>query len=103
MTLHMHKVDDGTQLQDASQPVEMPAGWEVAPRDADSIRVCGAYRWQTQYLVLADGNMYGTAMNECSHLIGGCGKWLLTLRGGNSKKLKSRLTRENRVVRCSLS
>ena len=65
MTLHGHKVDDRTVVQDSNQPLDVAAGWEVAPCDDDSVRVCGAHAWQSQCLVFANGHIYGTAI--CDH------------------------------------
>jgi hypothetical protein len=62
MTLHSHKVDDRTLVRDGDKPSQVPAGWEIAVDDADSIRVCGAHPWQSLYLVFANGDDYGTAM-----------------------------------------
>jgi hypothetical protein len=61
MSLHSHKVDDRTDVQDCDKPVHVPSGWEIAPHDADDIRVCGAHPWQSNWLVFANGNMYWTA------------------------------------------
>ena len=47
----------------------MPAGWDIAPGDADDMCVCGAHPWQSYYLVFADTYACGTAMPEIS-LIG---------------------------------
>ncbi len=63
MTLHMHKVDDRTCAKDGTQPLEVAAGWEIAPDDADSARVCGAHFWQSSHLVLGTSDdAYYTAM-----------------------------------------
>jgi hypothetical protein len=64
MTLHRHKVDDGangTFVEDGCQPVHVPAGWQIADGSADDARVCAAHPWQSQYLVFANGDSYGTA------------------------------------------
>ncbi len=39
----------------------MPAGWQIADGSADDARVCGAHPWQSCFLVLANGDRYGTA------------------------------------------
>jgi hypothetical protein len=62
MTLHVRKVDDRTLVQDGDTPVRVPAGWKIAPGDADDIRVCAAHPWQSGDLVFLNGDMYGTAM-----------------------------------------
>jgi hypothetical protein len=60
MTLHCHKVDDHTLVEDGQKPVHVPAGWEIAPGDADDIRVCGAHPWQSDRLVFVDGDHHRT-------------------------------------------
>ena len=62
MTLHSHKIDDRTLVQDGGKPSQVPAGWQIAVGDADDIRVCGAHPWQSDSLVFASGDLYGTAM-----------------------------------------
>ena len=42
--------------------VTFGAGWQIAGGDADDVRVCGAHPWQIQWLLFANGDMYGTAM-----------------------------------------
>ncbi len=42
--------------------VEILEGFEVAPGDADDLRVCGAYPWQSRYLITNDGFSCGTTM-----------------------------------------
>ena len=69
MTLHVHKVDDSTLVEDGDEPVPVPAGWNIAPGDADDVRVCGAHPWQSYWLVFADTHPYGTAMcGNSSHI-----------------------------------
>jgi hypothetical protein len=62
MTLHCHKVDDHTRVEDGQKPVHVPAGWKIAPGDADDIRVCGAHPWQSDRLVFVDGSHHRTFM-----------------------------------------
>jgi len=64
MTLHAHKVDDSTLVQDGDQPLPVPAGWQIAPGDADDARVCGAHPWQSSFLVFANGYDCHTAMHS---------------------------------------
>jgi hypothetical protein len=40
--------------------VEVPAGFEVAPGDANDLSVCGAHPWQSNFLSFADGGGCGT-------------------------------------------
>ena len=61
MTLHRHKVDDSTIVEDGDQPLDVPAGWQIADGSADDARVCGAHPWQSWALVFANGHVYGTA------------------------------------------
>ena len=61
MTLHRHKVDDSTIVKDGDQPLDVPAGWQIADGSADDVRVCGAHPWQSYGLVFANGDAYGTA------------------------------------------
>ncbi len=72
MTLHKHKVDGRTRVEDGKQPLELFAGWEVAPFDDDSVRVCGAHAWQSDWLVFASGHMCGTAICDNAPYIGEC-------------------------------
>ncbi len=64
----MRRVDDRTVVQDGRQPLHVPAGWQIADGTADDIRVCGAYPWQSHGLVFANGNVYGTACSDPSHI-----------------------------------
>jgi hypothetical protein len=66
MTLHCHKVDDHTLVEDGQKPVHVPAGWKIAPGDADDIRVCGAHPWQSDRLVFVDGDHHRTLKNVVS-------------------------------------
>jgi hypothetical protein len=61
MTLRCHKVDDCTFVGDGSQPLPVPAGWQIADGNADDVRVCGAHAWQSDYLVFANGDICSTA------------------------------------------
>jgi hypothetical protein len=64
MTLHMHRVDDHKKVRDGRQPLDVPAGWQIANPIADDIRVCGAHPWQSHCLVLDNGGAYGTASSS---------------------------------------
>ena len=55
-SLHMHKVNDVTKVEDGDQLAEVASGWAIAPNEPDVIRVCGMYKWQTCILVLDDGS-----------------------------------------------
>ena len=65
MTLHLHKFDGRTwvnSVNDGSQPLPLPAGWQIADGNADDIRVCATHPWQCNYLVFANGDAYGTSV-----------------------------------------
>ncbi len=66
----MHRVDDRTKVYDGDQPLDVPAGWQIADGSADDARVCGAHPWQSRYLVFANGDAYGTAACWDSSYIG---------------------------------
>ena len=69
MTLHTHNVDDDrTVVYDGDQPVHVPSGWEIAPGDADDIRVCATHPWQSYRLVFSNGDAYWTAMGDPSDI-----------------------------------
>jgi hypothetical protein len=63
MTLHRHKVDDSTIVEDGREPLDVPAGWQIADGSDDDARVCAAHPWQSDFLVFANGEAYGTAAN----------------------------------------
>ncbi len=64
MTLHQYKYDDRTLGLNGEQPAPVPAGWQIAEGNEDDIKVCGARPWQSNFLVFALGDMYGTAMSQ---------------------------------------
>jgi hypothetical protein len=70
MTLHSHKVDDRTLVEDGKKPVHVPSGWEVSPCDSDSNRIYIAHPWQSSYLVFSNGDAYGTFICTLSDYIG---------------------------------
>ena len=61
MTLHMHRVDDESWVEDGQHPLDVPAGWQIAEGSADDTRVCGSHPWQSEYLVFANGDACETA------------------------------------------
>ena len=61
-TLHSHKVDDRTRVDDGQKSVHIPSDWEISPCDADGIRVCAWYPWQSGFLVFSNGDKYGTGI-----------------------------------------
>ncbi len=87
----MHKLDDRTDVRDGRHPLEVPAGWEIAPCDADSARVCGAHAWQSDCLVFAtNGTPHGTAMCNHPQYIGKCGACGCLRCGGGFEIFASR-------------
>ncbi len=70
MTLHRHKVDNSTIVRDGTQPLPVPAGWQIAEGNADDIRVCAAHPWQSGCLVFANGDRCGTDACTVSSLRG---------------------------------
>ncbi len=68
MTLHRHKVDGSTSVNDGDEPLAVPAGWQIADGSADDVRVCGAHPWQSSCLVFANGDTYGTAAGGSSYI-----------------------------------
>jgi hypothetical protein len=70
MTLHCHKVDNRTLVENGNKPMLVPEGWKIAAGDADDIRVCAAHPWQSRWLVFANGDVYGSAMCNNSSYIG---------------------------------
>ena len=63
--------------------VTFGAGWQIAGGDADDVRVCGAHPWQSQFLVFANGDYYGTALHSSS--IGACARRAAAATAKNMK------------------
>jgi hypothetical protein len=94
MTLHYHKVDDRAKVFESTlRSSQVPAGWQIAAGDADDVRVCCAHPWQSQHLVFASGDAYGTAACDDRSRIGACA------RSGCSRRQLFRLMLENRAER----
>ena len=64
--------------------VTFGAGWQIAGGDADDVRVCGAHPWQSNYLVFANGDAYGTAMSHPSYR-GACARRAAAATAKNMK------------------
>jgi hypothetical protein len=60
----MHRVHDRTVVEDGNTPLKVPAGWQIADGNANDIRVCIAHPWQSECLVFANGDAYGTAAGK---------------------------------------
>ena len=65
--------------------VTFGAGWQIADGDADDVRVCGAHPWQSNFLVFANGDCYGTAMCHSSSHIGACARRAAAATAKNMK------------------
>ena len=63
--------------------VTFGAGWQIAGGDADDARVCGAHPWQSEYLVFANGDRYGTAMDSSDR--GACARRAAAATAKNMK------------------
>ena len=63
--------------------VTFGAGWQIAGGDADDVRVCAAHPWQSQFLVFANGDRYGTALS--SYYIGACARRAAAATAKNMK------------------
>jgi hypothetical protein len=94
MTLHLHKVDDGTDNGSYhGQQMKLPEGWRIADANEAVMHICGAHPWQCAYLMLSNDIGYGTSLyapwsGNCASL----------LRGGHKlKQLNYCLTCENRA------
>jgi hypothetical protein len=74
-SLHARTVTAGTignYAQDGCTPVAIPAGWHVAPPDVEAMHVCGAYPWQSDWLVFSDGvTVAGTSICHTQEARGG--------------------------------
>jgi hypothetical protein len=71
----MRRVDDRTLVEDGDQPLDVPAGWQIADGSAYDARVCGAHPWQSYGLVFANGDICGTAACDLPSLIGDRSFW----------------------------
>jgi hypothetical protein len=92
MTLHCHKIDDGTRVHYfGSQPVPVPAGWHIADGNADDVRVCGAHAWQSDGLAFANGDNYGTAAENPFGLQAGAARDAAARRAETKLNFASRL------------
>ncbi len=65
--------------------VTFGAGWQIAGGDADDVRVCAAHPWQSDYLVFANGDIYGTAMCSSPSYIGACARRAAAATAKNMK------------------
>ena len=63
--------------------VTFDAGWQIAGGDADDVRVCGAHPWQSDWLVFANGDAYGTDMYNSN--IGACARRAAAATAKNMK------------------
>jgi hypothetical protein len=52
---HARDIDGRIYIADGPTPVDIPAGFEVAPGDASDIEVAGAHPWGSKCLIFSDG------------------------------------------------
>jgi hypothetical protein len=62
-TAHVHDVDGQTVIQDGCTPVDIDAGFEVAPGDARDIEVANAHAWESGRLIFSDGAFAYSALH----------------------------------------
>jgi hypothetical protein len=71
MTLHVNQVDyikpNSSRLRRRSSYVEgmgefleVPVGWQIAAGDEEDRYVCRSHDWECEFLVFANGEIYGT-------------------------------------------
>ena len=60
---HVRDVDGRDITKDGCTPVDIDAGFEVAPGDASDVEVANAHAWGSHYLIFSDGAVAGTALN----------------------------------------
>ena len=52
---HVHDVDGQDYIHDGCTPVDIDAGFEVAPGDASDVEVANAHAWGSLCLIFSDG------------------------------------------------
>jgi hypothetical protein len=67
MTLHRHKVDDSTIVNDGQHPLPVPAGWRVAEENEEGVYVCSNHPWQSDYLAFASDRIAKTACADSGY------------------------------------
>jgi hypothetical protein len=70
VTVQQRYVNSFVLQQNGQTGGEVPAGFEVAPGDANDVSVCAAKAWQSDYLIFSDGSGCGTAACETPADIG---------------------------------
>jgi hypothetical protein len=60
---HVHNVDSRDIIQDGDTPVDIEAGFEIAPGDASDIQAANAHTWGSRLIVFYDGSIAATALN----------------------------------------
>ena len=60
---HVHDVDGQTVIRDGCTPVDIDAGFEVAPGDASDIEVANAHAWGSYFLIFSDGMWAASALD----------------------------------------
>ena len=61
-TAHFHNVDCREKVQDGRTLVDIGAGFEVAPGDANDVEVANAHPWGSDALVFSEGWYAATAL-----------------------------------------
>ncbi len=64
---HAHDVDCRDIIQDGKTSVDIDAGFEVAPGDANDIQVASAHPWGTLEVVFSDGAAAPTLLSMLKH------------------------------------
>jgi hypothetical protein len=60
---HVHDVDGQTKIVvHGKTPVDIDAGFEIAPSDAGDIEVANAYAWGSNLLIFSDGTLACSAL-----------------------------------------
>jgi hypothetical protein len=52
---HVHDVDGRTVIYHGYTPIDIDAGFEVAPGDAGDVEVANAHAWGSEKLIFSDG------------------------------------------------
>jgi hypothetical protein len=62
VSAHVRDVDGQTFIVDGDTPVDIDAGFEVAPGDASDIEVANAHAWGSDALIFSDGTYAESAL-----------------------------------------
>ena len=67
-TVHVHDVDGHDYIHDGETLVDIDAGFEIAPGDANDIQVANAHPWGCDSLVFIDGAVAYSDLLIADHL-----------------------------------